>query len=154
MAHTPVNHPLRPLYRILAGLAGLYVLLFGIVGVAKTSGTDPFDRPAEYALGLRTNLAFAVISIVAGLVIIGVTALGRNIDYKVNQVAGYAFVVMGFLMLTLLQTDGNILNFSVATCIVSFVIGMALLTAGLYSKIGADRPEHPVRTDTAHHTHA
>ena len=31
MAHNPVNHPLRPLYRVLGGLSGLYVLLFGVL---------------------------------------------------------------------------------------------------------------------------
>jgi hypothetical protein len=137
MAHTPVNHPLRPLYRVLAGLTGLYVLFFGIFGVVKTSGTGLFDRPSTYALGLRTNLAFAIISIVAGLIIVAAAAIGRNLDHAVNQVAGYAFAVMGALMLALLQTDANFLNFSVATCIVSFVISLLLLTAGLYSKVGS-----------------
>jgi predicted PurR-regulated permease PerM len=33
MAHTPVNHPLRPFYRVLSGLVGLYVVLFGILGL-------------------------------------------------------------------------------------------------------------------------
>lgn len=139
MSHTPVNHPLRPLHRALAALAGLYVLGFGIVGVVRTSGTDLFGRSATYALGLRTNLAFAVISIVAGLTILGAIAIGRNVDYRVNQVAGYAFSVMGFLMLMVLQTDANVLNFSVATCIVSFVISLVLLTAGLYSKVDGAR---------------
>jgi hypothetical protein len=138
MAHTPVNHPLRPLYRVLAGLAGLYVLLFGIVGVVETAGTEPFGQPGAYALGLRTNLAFSVISVVAGVVILAATVIGRNIDYRVNQVAGYAFAGMGMLMLALLQTDANVLNFSVATCVVSFVISLVLLTAGLYSKVGSD----------------
>jgi hypothetical protein len=136
MSHTPVNHPLRPLYRVLAGLTGLYVLLFGIVGLVKTSGTEPFGNPEVYALGLRTNLAFAVISVIAGAVILAGVAIGRNIDYMINQVAGYAFAFMGMLMLALLQTDANFLNFSVATCIVSFVISLVLLTAGLYSKVG------------------
>jgi hypothetical protein len=137
MAHTPVNHPLRPLYRVLAGLIGLYVLVFGIIGAVKTAGTDLFGDPAEYALGLRTNLAFALISIAAGVVIVAVCAIGRNLDHRVNQIAGYAFMAMGAVMLALLQTDGNFLNFSVATCIVSFVIGLVLLTAGLYGKIGS-----------------
>ena len=137
MSHTPVNHPLRPLYRVIAGLVGIYVLLFGIVGLVQTSGTDFFGNPPEYALGLRTNLAFSVISIVAGVVILGATAIGRNVDHRVNQIAGYAFAIMGALMLALLQTDANFLNFSVATCIVSFVISLVLLTAGLYSKVGS-----------------
>jgi hypothetical protein len=137
MSHTPVNHPLRPLYRVLAGLTGLYVLLFGIVGLIETAGTEPFGHPDAYALGLRTNLAFAVISIIAGVIILAGIAIGRNLDYLINQVAGYAFAFMGMLMLALLQTDANFLNFSVATCIVSFVISLVLLTAGLYSKVGS-----------------
>jgi hypothetical protein len=137
MAHTPVNHPMRPLYRVLAGLAGLYVLLFGIMGVVETAGTEPFGHPSAYALGLRTNLAFSIISVVAGVVVLAATLIGRNIDYRVNQVAGYAFAGMGMLMLALLQTDANVLNFSVATCVVSFVISLVLLTAGLYSKVGS-----------------
>jgi len=136
MAHTPVNHPLRPLYRVIAGLTGLYVLVFGIVGVIKTAGTPLFGHPSEYALGLRTNLAFSIISVVAGLIIIAATLIGRNVDHKVNQIAGYAFAGMGALMLALLQTDANFLNFSVATCIVSYAIGLAMLLAGLYDKVG------------------
>ncbi|HEU5109531.1 MAG TPA: DUF4383 domain-containing protein, partial [Micromonosporaceae bacterium] len=77
MAHTPVNHPLRPLYRVLAGLTGLYVLLFGIIGVMETAGTELFGHPSAYALGLRTNLAFSIISIVAGLIIVVATVIGR-----------------------------------------------------------------------------
>jgi hypothetical protein len=150
MAHTPVNHPLRPLYRVLAGTAGLYVLVFGIVGAVQTAGTQTFGNPAEYALGLRTNLGFAVLSIVAGVLIIMATVLGRNIDRMVNQVAGYAFVVMGFLMLALLQTDANFLNFSVSTCIVSFVIGLVLLTAGLYGKIGPAASPAPADRERQH----
>lgn len=139
MAHTPVNHPLRPLYRVVSGLTGLYVMLFGIIGAVQTTGTDLFGRPSEYALGLRTNLAFSLISIAAGAIIVIVTLIGRNVDHRVNQLAGYAFGVMGMLMLALLQTDANILNFSVATCIVSFLISLVLLTAGLYGKVGSDQ---------------
>jgi hypothetical protein len=31
----------------------------------------------------------------------------------------------------------NVLNFSMATCIVSFAIGMVLFSAGLYGKVGS-----------------
>ncbi|HEU4425714.1 MAG TPA: DUF4383 domain-containing protein [Pilimelia sp.] len=134
--HTPVNHPLRPLYRVIGGLAGLYVLLFGIVGLVETRGTELFGHPSAHAMGLRTNLAFSLLSIVAGVVILGAAVIGRNIDQKVNMIGGWAFMVIGMAMLALLQTDANFLNFSVATCVVSFVIGLALLTAGLYGKVG------------------
>src|SRR5688572_4254961 len=116
--HTPVNHPLRPLYRVIGGLAGLYVLLFGIVGLMETSGADFFGRSGETALGLHTNRAFALLSIVAGVVILGGTVIGRDIDQKINMVGGYAFMVIGMAMLAVMETDANILNFSVATCVV------------------------------------
>jgi hypothetical protein len=135
--HTPVNHPLRPLYRVIGGLAGLYVLLFGIVGLIETRGTELFGNPSTYALGLKTNMAFSLLSIVAGIIILAGTLIGRNIDQKINYYGGFAFMGIGMLMLALLQTDANFLNFSVATCVVSFVIGLALLIAGLYGKVGS-----------------
>lgn len=138
MSHFPVNHPLRPLYRTLAALIGLYVLVFGIVGVIQTSGTSLFARGDTYALGLRTNLAFALASIVAGLVLLAAFVIGRNVDRTVNQWGGVAFMAAGTAMMTVVRTDElNVLNFSIRTVIVSFGIGMALFTAGLYGRSGS-----------------
>jgi hypothetical protein len=142
MSHIPVNHQLRPLYRALATVAGIYLLVFGVVGVIQTAGTGMFDRSDVSALGLRTNLAFAVVSIVAGAVVLLAGYLGRNIDYLVNVWGGVAFMVVGIAMLALLDTDLNALNFSVATVIVSFVIGMVLFSAGLYVRSGSARAAH------------
>jgi hypothetical protein len=136
MAHEPVNHPLRPVYRALAGLTGLYVLVFGIIGVVRTGGGDVFAREDTVVLGLRTNAGFSIISVVAGIVILAGVAVGRNMDRFVNKWGGYAFLGVGMVALALLRTDANYLNFSMTTCIVSFVIGMVLLTAGLYGKLG------------------
>jgi hypothetical protein len=137
MLHTPVNHHLRPLYRVLAGLAGLYVLVFGIAGLVKTRGMDVFaQHDLPWVLGLRTNLAFSVLSIGAGLLILSGTVIGRNIDYLINLVASVIFMVTGLAMLALLRTDANFLGFSVANCIVSFILGIITGTAGLYGKVG------------------
>ena len=46
-------------------------------------------------------------------------------------------MVVGTAMLALLSTDLNVLNFSIETVIVSFLIGMLLFSAGLY---GRSRP--------------
>src|SRR5262245_16606063 len=113
MSHLPVNHHLRPLYRALAGLAGLYVLVFGIVGLVETSGTPLFGREDTFALGLKTNLAFSVLSIVVGAVVLIGVLVGRNIDRAINLVGGVVFMGAGLLMLVVLQTDANILNFGV-----------------------------------------
>ncbi len=105
MAHIPVNHHLRPVYRVLAGLAGLYVLLFGVLGFVETSGGPAFDQGTASVLGLRTNLAFSIASVIAGAAILLALFVGRNVDYLVNLVGGIAFLVAGMAMMALLRTD-------------------------------------------------
>ncbi len=142
MAHIPVNHHLQPVYRAFAGLCGLYVLLFGIVAVVQTRGLDLFERDGlPWVLGLRANRAFAILSIVAGIVLVAGALIGRNIDHWINLVGGLVFLVAGMAMMVLMQTDLNFLGFTMTTCVVSFVIGMVLFTAGLYGKVGSRREQ-------------
>ena len=137
MAHTPINHPLRGFYRFLSALAGLYVLVFGVVAFTKTKGDPLFAQDnLVWALGLRSNLAFAILSIIAGAIILVAALLGRNIDHFVFLWGGGGFMIVGILMLLLLESDSNFLGFSMSNCIVSFIIGTILLTAGLYTKSG------------------
>jgi hypothetical protein len=155
MAHIPINHPLRPLYRALSGLIGLYVLVFGIFGYINTSDLDFFDQHGKWVLLLRTNPAFSVLSIIAGLALVAAAVIGRNVFAYVNLAAGIVFLLAGMSMMTLLQTDANILGFSMATCIASFLFGMLFLAAGLYGKVGsveAADAEQVYRTgQPAHH---
>jgi hypothetical protein len=136
MAHLPVNHPARPLLRVLAAVVGLYVLIFGIAGLVDTWGLSFFNRDENWVLGLRTNPAFSVLSVVAGAVLVAGAAYGRNIDHFINLTGGVVFLVAGMLMMTLLRTEANLLNFAMPNCIVSFLIGLGLLQAGLYGKTG------------------
>jgi Domain of unknown function (DUF4383) len=142
-SHIPINHRLQSFYRFLAALGGVYVLVFGIIGLTRTGGNPLFDQHADASVfGLRSNLAFAIISIIVGVVVLGAALLGGNIAYFVNLVGGIVFLVAGMLMLALLETNANFLNFQVATCIVSFVIGTVLFTAGLYCRSGSHFVEH------------
>lgn len=135
MAHIPINHPLRSVYRALAFLIGLYLLVFGIVGVTQSTGHGFFAHHVDItALGLRTNMAFSLLSIVAGAVIAVGALYGRNLDHFINLFGGILFLLAGLVMLVLQRTDANILNFAVRTCVVSFAIGMVLFAAGLYGK--------------------
>ena len=151
LLHLPINHRLRPLYRFLAGLTGLYVLVFGIVGAVVSRGHGAFSRDHIYALGLRTNLAFAVLSIVVSVVVLVGVVVDHNWDHILNLLGGMAFLIAGMLMLGLLQTDLNVLNYTVSTCVVSFLIGMVLFTSGLYTRVGSaeeDEAEERRRTST------
>ncbi|MDZ5441863.1 DUF4383 domain-containing protein [Micromonospora sp. 4G57] len=138
MPHFPVNHPARPLYRVLSGLIGLYILVFGVYGVAQTWGDPLFDRSSNYALGLRTNLAFSLVSVIFGIfLIIGASRRG-NLGHYMNLTAGVVFLVTAILMMAVLQTSANFLNFSMSTVIVSLLFGLILLATGLYDKVGTE----------------
>lgn len=136
MAHLPVNHPARPLLRTLAALIGLYILVFGIAGVVETWGSPFFGREETWVLGLRTNPAFSLLSVAAGAVLLAGSLYGRNVDHFINLWGGVAFLLAGVLMMAVLHTTLNLLNFAITNTVVSFVIGVVLMTAGLYGKTG------------------
>lgn len=134
--HLPINHRFRPIYRFLAGVSGAYLLVFGVVGLIRTWGDPLFSRDDVKALGLRTNLAFALLSIIVGAVILAGAVRGNNADHFINTAGGAVFLLAGLIMLMVMQTEANILNFEVATSVVSFIIGTVLLIAGMYGKTG------------------
>jgi hypothetical protein len=139
-AHFPINHPLRPLYRVLSAVAGLYMLVFGVVGFVQTSGAPFFTRDeAEWVLGLRTNPAFAVLSIVAGAVVLGANVVGRNLAHHVNQLAGIVLTIVGMASLALMQTEANVLAFSMVNVIVTFILAGITGTASLYDRVGSSQ---------------
>ena len=135
VTHLPVNHPLRNLYRAAAALIGAGVLVFGIVGFTRTRGTALFAHDhLPWVLGLRTNLAFALLSVLSGAVLVVCAVIGRNLDFRINLLGGLLFMVIGMLMLGLLRTDVNFLGFSMTNCVASFVIGTVVFAAGLYGR--------------------
>jgi Domain of unknown function (DUF4383) len=130
-----VNHHLRPVYRVLAALCGLYVLAFGIAAVAHAADAAFFARDGlPTVLGLRGNRAFAFLSIIAGVALIVASVIGGNIDRWVNLVTGIVFLTAGMVMMSIMQTGLNLLGFTMTTCVVSFVIGLVLFMAGLYGR--------------------
>ena len=136
-SHLPVNHPLRPLYRVLVALIGAGIVVFGIVGYTRTRGTALFAQEhLPWVLGLRTNLAFALLSVLSGAVLVVCAVIGRNLDFRINLLGGLLFMVIGMLMLGLLRTDVNFLGFSMTNCVVSLVLGTVVFTAGLYGRTG------------------
>ncbi|MEV1287204.1 DUF4383 domain-containing protein [Micromonospora sp. NPDC049679] len=150
MAHIPVNHPLRPVYRTLAGLAGFYVFVSGVLGVARAWGDPLFARDSTWALGLRLNMASAILSLIFGGLVVAANILGGRQEHLVNIAAGAISLATGFVSLALLQ-HANFLNFSMTNVIVSFVFGLTFLTAGLYDKVGS--PEDADTEDGFRHGH-
>lgn len=139
MAHNPVNHPLRPVYRALAGLTGLYFVIFGVIGLIVTGGDGPFARDTDRVLGQGSNLAWSIVSIVIGAVVIIATILGRNRDGAVDTYLGWGLLVIGTFALAVLRTDVNIFHFTISTVIVTYLAGLVLILAGLYSTVADEQ---------------
>ncbi|MFG1903401.1 DUF4383 domain-containing protein [Micromonospora carbonacea] len=138
MAHTPVNHPARPIYRAIGGLVGLYFLAFGVLGLVASAGNDILAQDDTKVLGQGTNLGFSLLSLVLGVAILTGTVIGRNLDVAINQWLAYALMVLGLAELAFLQTDANVFNFTITTDIVVLTLSMVLLMAGMYGKVGTD----------------
>ncbi|GIJ25865.1 hypothetical protein Vqi01_10270 [Micromonospora qiuiae] len=139
--HTPVNHPAQPIYRAIGGLAGLYLVVFGVLGFFTGSGEPFLGRGDAQVLGQGTNLGFAVFSVlVGGLVLVG-TAIGRNLDVLINQWTAYLIMVVSLAGLSFIRTEANFFNMSVTTVIVLMMVSLVLLMAGMYGKVGSDE-EH------------
>jgi hypothetical protein len=134
MAHTPVNHPLRPAYRALSFLAGAYLVVFGVIGLIQTSGESFTGRNGVHVLGQETNLLWSIIAIVVGAIVLGTTALGRNLDTEADKYLGWALLVFGSYELATSRTDAHFFGFSVSTVVVTYLVGLVLITCSLYLK--------------------
>ncbi|MEV4636167.1 DUF4383 domain-containing protein [Actinoplanes sp. NPDC049548] len=137
MAHYPLNHHLRPAYRVVAGAAGGFLALFGVLGIAATWGDPFFHRGHDWVLGLRANPAGAWLATLLGIAILAAVVVGGNVHHHANVVLGWGVLGVAMVLLALLQTDANILNASMVNIIVLTVIGLVVLTAGLYGKVGS-----------------
>jgi hypothetical protein len=145
MAHYPINHHFRQPYRLLTAAAGLYLTLFGILGIASTWGDPFFHRGSDWVLGLRTNPAAAWLATVVGLIVLVAALIGGNVHHRVNLVLGWGIIAVAMVLMTMIQTDANVLNVSMANIIVLTLLGLVILLGGLYGKVGSEqdsRHEH------------
>ncbi|MGW4497619.1 DUF4383 domain-containing protein [Micromonospora sp. NPDC004336] len=138
MAHTPVNHPARPVYRAIGGLTGLYLVAFGVLGIIASAGNEILAQDDTKVLAQGTNLGFSLLSVLLGAAVLAGTAIGRNIDVMINQWLAYAIMAISLAGLAFIQTEANIFNFSIITVIVLMVVGLVLLMVGMYGKVGTD----------------
>jgi hypothetical protein len=134
MAHTPVNHPLRPIYRIVGFIVGAYLVAYGVIGLIATSG-EAFTGPGVRVLGQGSNMLWSIVSIAVGALVLLGTVVGKNIDVAVDQYLGWGLLVLGSYELCVLRTDDvNFFGFTMSTVVVTYLAGLLLITVSLYSK--------------------
>jgi Domain of unknown function (DUF4383) len=136
LSHAPVNHPLRPVYRSLAGLAAIVTILLGGIGFAVTSSHDYFGQGDGSFLGLGMNPGHGLLMAGTGIVVLLALFVGRNVDQVLLLVLGAGLLAVGTFGLLVMRTDLNFLNYRMPNVIVAYVIGTLLFAAGLYVKSG------------------
>ncbi|MCX4553401.1 DUF4383 domain-containing protein [Streptomyces sp. NBC_01387] len=136
--HLPVDHKLSRVYRFGAGLMGLVLVAFGILGLIDKIGF--FNTGGDMVAGLNTNGALSVLSIVIGGLLLVGAAIGGNVASMMNMVIGVAFIVSGFVNLALIGTRFNFLAFHMQNVLFSFVVGLLLMTFGMYGRVSGGLP--------------
>ncbi|MFF1919934.1 DUF4383 domain-containing protein [Streptomyces sp. NPDC058221] len=136
--HLPVDHRLSRVYRVGAGLMGLVLLAFGILGLIDKIGF--FDTGGDTVAGLSTNGALSVLSICVGLLLFIGMVIGGNFASTLNMVLGIAFILSGFVNLALLDTGLNFLAFQMQNVLFSFVVGLMLMMFGMYGRVSGGLP--------------
>jgi hypothetical protein len=136
--HLPVDHRLNTVYRVGAGAIGAFLVAFGILGLINHIGF--FSTAGATTTGLNTNGALSVLSIcIGGILLLGMV-IGGNVASTLNMVLGVLFLLNGFLFLGLLDTPHNFLAFKIQNVLFSFVVGLLLMTFGMYGRVGSTLP--------------
>ncbi|MFJ1911834.1 DUF4383 domain-containing protein [Streptomyces sp. NPDC088147] len=137
-AQLPVDHRLNQVYRVGAGLMGLILMAFGILGLIDKIGF--FDTGGATVAGLNTNGTLSVLSICVGLILLIGMVIGGNTASTLNMVLGVLFIASGFVNLALLDTSYNFLAFQLQNVLFSFVVGLLLMFFGMYGRVSGGLP--------------
>ncbi|MFB0617120.1 DUF4383 domain-containing protein [Streptomyces sp. AGS-58] len=136
--HLPVDHRLNRVYRLGAGLIGAFLVVFGVLGLINHIGY--FNTGGARVVGLNANGSLSVLSICIGAILLAGMVIGGNVASTLNMVLGVLFLLNGFLFLGLLDTRSNFLAFKIQNVFFSFIVGLLLMTFGMYGRVGHALP--------------
>lgn len=131
-------HPIFRVQRVGALVVGLILWAFAILGLANHPGFLA-TRGIPVA-GMTSNGLLSVISLVVGAVLILAAVLGGRLASLACAVIGGLFVLSGLVNLFVLYGAANYLAFTMPNVIFSFVVGLILLSIGLYGRSSGQLP--------------
>ncbi|WP_326783128.1 DUF4383 domain-containing protein [Streptomyces sp. NBC_00151] len=134
----PVDHHLAAVYRWGAAFCGVVLLVFGILGFADELSL--FNTEGQSIAGMSTNGALSLISVLVGLALIIGGSIGGNVASTLNMAVGTLFLLSGFVHIFILDRPANILDFGMTNVIFSFVMGLVILTFGMYGRVSSKLP--------------
>ncbi|MEU3459516.1 DUF4383 domain-containing protein [Streptomyces sp. NPDC006733] len=148
----PLDHRLRTVYRYGAGLCGLILLVFGILGLIDQLSF--FDTTGSNIAGLSSNGLLSVLSLIFGAVLIGAAIIGGNVASTIEIVVGGLFILSGFVNLAVLDSSFNYLAFRMPNVLFSFVMGLLVATFGMYGRVSGGLPHDNPYWRQRHPEHA
>ncbi|RMI45197.1 DUF4383 domain-containing protein [Streptomyces triticirhizae] len=134
----PADRRLNRFYRIGAGLMGLGLVIFGVLGITRKLGA--FSTGDNTVWGMNTNGALSWLSVVVGLALGVAMLVGGNLASTFCLGLGVLFLLSGFVNLALIKTDANILNFEISNVVFSYAVGLLLLFIGAYGRVAGRLP--------------
>ncbi|MFG3473935.1 DUF4383 domain-containing protein [Streptomyces sp. NPDC047980] len=134
----PVDHALATVYRVGAALCGAVLLVFACLGFAD--GLGFFETDGARVAGMSSNGLLSLISLCVGVLLLGGAVVGGNAASTLNMIVGAAFVLSGFVHLFLLGRPANILDFGMSNVVFSFVMGLLIVTFGMYGRVSGGLP--------------
>lgn len=111
--------------------------MFGSLGFADQ--LDLFNTRAPRSPGCPPTGSSARCHFV-GLILIGGAVIGGNIVSTVNTTVGTLFLLSGFAHIFILDRPANVLGFGMSNVIFCFVMGLLILTFGVYGRVTGGLP--------------
>ena len=128
-----------------AVLLGLVLATFGLLGFLD--GLDYFSTEGGTVAGLSSNGLLSTISVVTAAVLIAAAVRGGRTASTVMLVLGVAFLLSALANLAVLNTEYNVLAFSMANVVFSLCAGLFLLVLGAYGRVSGNLPpDSPYRS--------
>ncbi|MDJ0385325.1 DUF4383 domain-containing protein [Streptomyces sp. G-G2] len=134
----PLDHKLAGVYRYGALVCGLILLAFSGLGFADL--LSPFDTSGRHIVGMTTNTTLSAISLVVGLALVVGAIIGGNVASSLNMIIGALFVLSGFAHLFVLDRPANVLGFGMSNVVFSFLMGLLIMTFGMYGRVSSKLP--------------
>jgi len=156
MAHAlHLPHPIRAaategwvpaVHRIGAVGVAVVIAAFGVLGLLD--GLAYFSTDGEQIAGLSSNGLLSTISLVTAAVLVVAALRSSRVASTTMLVIGALFLVSALANLAVLESDLNLLAFSMANVIFSIVAGLVLLTLGAYGRVSGNLPaDSPYRSE-------
>ena len=138
------------LHRVGAVVFAIGLAAFGVLGLL--GGLAMFSTTGRVVLGLSTNGALSIISLVVAAILIAAGLRGGRVASTVLVVIGAAFVLSGFANALVLGTPLNLLAFRISNVIFSFIAGALLLFLGAWGRFAGGLPDdNPYRQERHGH---